>query len=233
MMGAFIGIVLILGGMFSLSNMRTSATRVKAIKAGDMDSYITLANICADAFQADVEWQTVSVYAGLENPDGWDTSVINYEVFDKVIETMQFGDGTKPGLVREMVAGSDAWKYALTTPATAISYAGVTDADTLSLTSRLLKNADVDITVLSGLEYFNPHMEDSDEVHDTEQVMQLSDITYVVTLKKGTMLVKQEYVLSGELLRARYSASNVTVAVDGSNAENRLVTQTAMRNYAE
>lgn len=230
-MAVFITIVLVLGGLFTTTSMRTSTARLKAQRAGDMESYITLANICADAFQADLEWQSVTLYPSVDNPNGWDLSTINYEVFDEALETMQLGDGVKSGLKRTDGPG-ESWLYQLTNPTTAIVYAGIDDSATLKLCNRLLENAEVSVTINSGLEYFNPKITSSRDMHEDEQVVQISDITYTVWLKKGITTIRQDYVLSGEMLKARYSTNNVQISVDGSSAVNQMVSQTATRTGA-
>lgn len=228
-LAVFITISLLLGGLFSASSVRATVARTNVVRAGDLDSYITIANLCADAFKEDLEWQGVTLYPNVANPSGWNLTNINYDVFEEAIDAIQNGDGAHAGLKLTDVDGG--WQYQLVNPINALTYAGINDNAVLSLAERLLDNADVKIVVHNDLSVYAPDRNAEKNIRASEQYLQLDDITFTVTLQKGVIRVQQDYVLSGEVMVARFTEAKVQVTIDGTEAENRMLSQTAIKNY--
>ena len=227
-LSVFIFVVLVLTGLFANLNTQRAAARTKATYAGDTDSYITLTNLCADAFQSDIEGQVVRLYADVGNPEGWQIEDAGYEIFDTAVQLMQKGDGTNQGLQRGENLESGEWFYQLTDPADALAFAGIEQADVLKITERLLKNGTVSVCVKTDFDV-NSIQIDEEGMRENEKKWEMGDVFYTVTLRKGTTKVNQEYKLSGEILVARYEDTMVRITVDGTNAKNQMISQTVTR----
>ena len=227
-LSVFIFVVLVLTGLFANLNTQRATARVKAVYAGDTDTYITLTNLCADAFQSDIEGQVVRLYADVGNPDGWQIENAGYEIFDTAVKMMQKGDASNPGLQRGDNLDTGEWYYQLTDPSDALAYAGIEREDITKITERLLKNGTVSICVKTDFDV-NSIQIDDDGMRENEKKWEMGDIFYTVTLRKGTTKVNQEYKISGEILVARYDDTMVRITVDGSKAKNQMISQTVTR----
>lgn len=211
-------VVMLISSLLALLVGQKASARAKAAEAGDLNSYIAITNLCADAFMDDLEGQTFSkVIASVDNPDG----EFGLEVFDEAAIKLQEG--------LTLVSRADgSWQHPLVVPMHAVEYAGVSDTKVLKLLSKLLDDASVEITVIGPLGVAGG-LADVDGEVENRDTMEMEDIFLRVTLKKGTTKVVQDYRLTGERLNARYEDTLIWFSVDDSGAECLLESQTVTR----
>ena len=220
----FLLLTMSIGSLFTLTVSNKTDSYEKAKQAGNINSYIALANVCADAFRNDLESQTVRINtADVNNPDG----AVGGDGGEDAIKIIQKGDASRQGLQLAAVAGEpDAWWYTLVNASDALAYAGVSDSDTLSATEKLLKDSKLTIKVLAPLTLSLSGEEDGTTM-ETGDTMTVDNIYYQVILTKGTTKITQDYCLEGEKLTGRFESSLVWIAVDGESATNNLTGQIA------
>lgn len=232
----FLLLTMTLGGLFSISASNRYRAYELAQSAGNVNAYIALANVCADAFRNDLEGQTVRVnIADVTNPTGSlggggtadSLAQIPTSVYEDAIKTIQMGGAGRNGLQLAAVAGEpDAWWYTLVDARDALDYAGVSDTASLNKTESLLENSKLTIKVLAPLTVSLSGEEDETQML-TGDTLTIDNIYYQVTLSKGTTKITQDYCLSGEKMTGRVENSLVWIAVDGSSASNTMTAQTA------
>ena len=233
----FLLLTMSIGGLFTLTVSNKTDSYEKAKQAGNINSYIALANVCADAFRNDLESQTVRINtADVNNPagavggdggEGVQPAQIPVTIYEDAIKIIQKGDASRQGLQLAAVAGEpDAWWYTLVNASDALAYAGVSDSDTLSATEKLLKDSKLTIKVLAPLTLSLSGEEDGTTM-ETGDTMTVDNIYYQVILTKGTTKITQDYCLEGEKLTGRFESSLVWIAVDGESATNNLTGQIA------
>ena len=215
----FLLLTMSIGSLFTLTVSNKTDSYEKAKLAGNINSYIALANVCADAFRNDLESQTVRINtADVNNPDGAvggdggegvQTEQIPVTIYEDAIKIIQKGDASRQGLQLAAVAGEpDAWWYTLVNASDALAYAGVSDSDTLSATEKLLKDSKLTIKVLAPLTLSLSGEEDGTTM-ETGDTMTVDNIYYQVILTKGTTKITQDYCLEGEKLTGRFEHSLV------------------------
>lgn len=228
----FVVVVMMLTSIFGILSGQTASARFKAGKAGETQSYITLANMCANAFQKDLEGQATRItMADVEHPDGdWGT-----EIYDKAIadiqKAIQLGNTDTNG----------NWKHTLSKPSDIIQYAGIPADNPLGIGNPanaaeaaqfelnkarshaleemkdLLEDSKVSITVEAPLEIFHG-AEENQELLQNGDTLLIQDILFDLVMTKGTTKVTQSYRLSGEKLIGRFTMSNEASAPEGGTS---------------
>ena len=104
----FLLLTMSIGSLFTLTVSNKTDSYEKAKQAGNINSYIALANVCADAFRNDLESQTVRINtADVNNPDGAvggdggegvQTEQIPVTIYEDAIKIIQKGDASRQGL---------------------------------------------------------------------------------------------------------------------------------------
>ena len=215
-------VVLTLSALFSLSVAQKANARANTQKAGSASSYVTIANLCADAFKNDLEGQSASIAtASVDNPTG----DFGLEVYDEAATTIQHGLTFKEG-------ADGSWQHTLTNPSDIIEYAGIMDDDVTKLLNTLLKDAKVSITVESVLSVVTVNSS-SEDAEDVGNSFKFDDIYYRVVLTKGTWKITQDYCLKNEKLIGRFDDTLVDMRVNGDNATNKLISQTVTSKNIE
>lgn len=236
----FLLLTMTMGSLFTLTVSNKTSAYEKARHAGAINAYISLANVCADAFRNDLEAQTVRInIADVTNPGGTlegeggeggeagGTPQIPATIYEDAIEIIQKGNASRQGLQLAAVSGeAGAWWYTLTSAEDALAYAGVADSKTLDATGKLLKDSKLTIKVLAPLTLSLSGEEDG-TIMETGDTMTVDNIYYQVILTKGTTKITQDYCLEGEKLTGRFESSLVWIAVDGDAATNKLTGQIA------
>lgn len=248
----FVVVVMMLTSIFGMLTGQTASAKIKAGKAGETQSYITLANMCANAFQTDLEGQATRItMADVAHPDGdWGA-----EIYDKAIAniqtSIQLGD----------VDAEGAWAHTLTNPVDIIQYAGIPADNSLSIDNPadmeeaaqfelnkarnqaltemndLLKDSKVSITVKAPLEVFHG-AEGNQELLQNGDTLLIQDILFDLVLTKGTTKVNQSYRLTGEYLTGRFTMSeeeptkpeSAWCTINNTNAVCNLESQTVTRS---
>ena len=182
-----------------------------------MQSYIALANLCADAFVDDLESQSTSIYADVSSPDGLEINFTTYEAQIENIQNSLMIPATEPD-------DDGKWKYVLSNPMLPIEYAGIEDSNFLKYAKKLLNEAKLSIPVKGPLAVTEPDNDDEDFGAAEEHVV-INDILFEVVLEKGTRKVVQEYRLSGEKLAVRADDTSALFQIRGDDAECILESQ--------
>lgn len=215
-------LTLMLTGLFSITNAQQESARLKVSEAGEVNSYIALANMCADAFRCDLEglyWKKNT--ADVDDPTGAGSDY-GIEIYDEAIVMFQnalmLGDAPNE---------DGSWTYQLTTPYAAVEYAGVSDTDAVDYMYELLNGGKLTVLVqgpfaVTAADGDIPALANGDYVT-------ISDITFTLRLTKGTWLVEQQYRLSGEKLTGRYEGAQALFSIDGEDAVCQLERQTVSR----
>jgi len=191
---------------------------MKAESAGDINSYITLANLCAGAFQDDIEAQSVEmVVASVTDPDASDVSL---DVFHTAISEIQTSLST--------TSGTGAWQHTLSNPYDAVEFAGFRSGDAKTHAESLLTDATVTIDVSAPLSVTITH-EAMEKGLDGGCQVPIDDIEFCVTLEKGSWRIIQNYRLSGAVMEGRLVGAKALLFVNGELAECKLEYQTVMR----
>ena len=210
----FFMLALTMGSLFSLSAAQKTKARLKAAQSANTMNYVTIANLCADAFKSDLESQTVRIVpAGVDNPEG----EYGFEIYDEALQTMQ------SGLTRQD-NGDGTWLYTLTDPNDIIEFTGLTDSDTVKDMTTLLKDARVDITVTGNFSAVGGGEDDQQQLVTGDKIT-LGEIYYQVVLRKGTWKITQDYCLKNEAITGRFEDTLVWMAIDGERAENDMTGQ--------
>lgn len=215
---------LIITSLFSITLSQQNLAREKAKDAGNTNSYIALANMCADAFRCDFEslvWRRN--IASVEDPLG--TMDFGIEIYDEAIA--QFQEAMTYGEAEEDEDTSPSWRYTLTVPMDAAEYAGIGHAEARRYIQDLLEDARVIIIVQDALHVYTEN-EDIPALANGDSVS-VGDINFTLQMIKGTWFIEQSYCLSGEQLVGRYNDAQARFSVDGTEAECRLVRQTVSR----
>lgn len=216
---------LMVGSMLAITTAQMNLSRSRAERAGDTESYVALANLCADAFKDELEAQSASVsIVSTEDPDGMELTL---SVYDDIVEKMHV-ELIKPGTTPDEENGG-RWTYILTDPILPIEYAGLEDKDFRNKSDDLLKDARLSISVDAPFSVSAP-VDGMALTFETGDEIYFDDITFTVILEKGTTQVIQHYRLSGEILSARYTPALAIGSVDGSRAVCVLESQSVSRN---
>lgn len=203
-------------------NVQRAQVRHRVETAGTTESFIALANICADAFKYDLEMQHSRIaLTSVEFPDGIEVSLDTYDSAVRSFQAALSSDGTY---------SSGEWEYCIHDPKALIEYAGITDRDFVKIIDSLLEDAAFSITVRNGLELSGSLSEDESITFNTGDELPIEDVLFTVVLEKGTTQVIQEYRLSGEKLYARYGGSMLSLSVDSADAANTMESQLITRN---
>ena len=207
--------------LLKLSNAQMMASRKKAETVGQVNAYISIANICADTFRSDLEglyW--LMTVADLENMHG--NAGYGLEIYDQAIEKFQTALTLKK-------LESGGWLYHLSDPTVALEYAGVNDKETLSYLTELLDGSTVTITIHNDLTAYNSDNEENAPLDDKGNVS-IADIIFTVHLKRGAWNVIQTYRLSGEKMMGRFGEGQNKFIIDGQDAKCQLESQIVTKN---
>lgn len=220
-----------LAAIFSISVSQREKARRNAEKAGDINSYITIANLCADAFKNDLESEVVSFEASLTNLSAEYGAEIYHDATKMIQEELTKDEGETAG----------SWIYYLKDPKDVFDYIGVTSAEMSTVAERLLEHASVKITIKEPLT--GDEIEETDDISlEDGNTVSLDAIYYTVVLEKGTTYIEQDYCLEGEHLicDVKYDSRNpgvvsrVQIKVNAENANNMLISQTVYtKNHKE
>ena len=218
--------------MLSLATTQRLNTKGAAEKAGDLASYIAIANLCADAFRDDLESQYSDLpIATVDDVDGL---IVTFEDYAQIVENIQ-----QP-LKRELASGEDispAWLYLLSDPTAPLDYTGLetpNNEDFSNYYRDLIRGAKLEIRVDAPVSISGATVDDTGITYQSGDRLYLNDITYTVTLERGMTHVIQHYRLTGEYVRYTYMTAYVHGEVSGERAQNILesqsVSQTAIRS---
>jgi hypothetical protein len=182
-----------------------SILKQKVETSGYSESYITVSDMCANAFVEDLESQYASIVTATVTNINGDYDLNIYHTACRQIQTalQQSSDG-------------DVWYHKLTDPIDILSYSEITDESTISFLTELLNNATVSIAVSSDIDVTTP--ENTTYANENLNKFEINDIYFSVTLEKGTTKITQNYVLSGEVLYGKYETAVVRCSIDNSNA---------------
>lgn len=219
------GATLMITTMLSLATTQRLRTKDSAERAGDLTSYITFANLCADAFRDDLESQFAEmVVATVEDVEGVELTFSDY---------MSLVQDIQAPLVRQagdVDVAAPEWLYVLHDAAAPIEYVGLDttgNADFVAFYKSLLQGAKLEIRVDEPLAISGATVDNLALTYGTGDRLLLNDIYYTVTLEKGTTRLIQHYKLTGEYVRFIYSDVFVRASVSGERASNVLIAQTA------
>lgn len=197
------------------------SARQKAADSGQVTSYVSIANACADTFCADFEslfW--VTTVADLENMYG--NTEISLEIFDEALKKFQ--------AALELQRTDDPiWQYVLTDPSLAMGYAGIEDKKTVTYLAKIIEDATVTIQIHNTLSLYARGNEEDNGAADGD-VIDVADIIFSVQLEKGTWKITQVYRLSGEKIVGLYGDAQNKFYIDGSEAVCQLESQIVTRN---
>lgn len=225
----FIMLTIIFAGIFSTVVAQKNSAIIKARTAGDVNSYITLCNICAGAFKDDLEGQSVNIIvASVENPDGSIDEEYVAELYDEAITKIQESLKHNEKNDSEM---PEAWFHTLENPRDALDYEGITHEGVLETADRLLENATVSIKVLGPMRANQSSFWEIEDAQSSTAV--IDDILFEVVLKKGTTKVVQNYCLKNEKIAGRFDESGAHMTVQGDTSELILQSQTVTRKNIE
>ena len=207
--------------LLKLSVSSMNDTRQKAEDIGQANTFIAVANICADTFLSDLEGLSwLMTVADINNLYGVSHADYGIEIYDKAIgmfqEAMQLQD-----------LGEGRWQYHLTDPWLAFEYAGLADRDTRKYLDNQLKDAKIVLTVLAPLSVYSEEGDKTD-LQDEDSIS-ITDIIFTVKLTKGTWRLTQTYRLSGVKLLGSFGEAQVRFAIDGDEAVCHLEGQTITR----
>lgn len=220
----FAGLVIVLSGMFSLVIAQKNNALKKGNSAGSLDSYVAIANLCADCFKSQFESKGAQFTPTVDNP----TAEYGSEIFDTSLQLIQqnLSDGN--------ISEDGSWVWKVKNPKTVIEYASIMDnEDAAALANELLDNAVLKVTVSGGFS-----VTDTGERHpeiNAKDVVDVDPIFFTVVLRKGTTEIVQNYKLEGELMTRRHDTDaddnivRVNINIYGKDAANTLLGQTASR----
>ena len=211
----FLTATIALGGLMGINVSERNKAEQGAKTAGNTDAYISIANVCADAFIDDLLTQrTTLVIADITNPTG----DFSFDVYDKAIENIQ------TALCRR-TAADGSWYHHLTDPMDTLDYSGIDTGKIRTYLASLLKDATVTIHIFQPMAVEFDKDNDNSATLLTGDNLTIEDIEYEVVLKKGAWLVKQEYKYSGAKIFARYDDTAITITVDGEDGVNQMTSQ--------
>lgn len=111
----FLLLTMSIGSLFTLTVSNKTDSYEKAKQAGNINSYIALANVCADAFRNDLKVkqfastrQMSTILTGAVGGDGGEgvqTEQIPVTIYEDAIKIIQKGDASRQGLQLAAVAG--------------------------------------------------------------------------------------------------------------------------------
>lgn len=220
----FAGLVLVLSGMFTLILSQQRNAQQKAEESGVLDSYIAIANLCADGFKYQLEGKGAQFNPSVDNP----TAEYGDEVFESALQMIQadLSDGA--------ASEDGSWSWKIKNPKTIMEYSAVIDNDSAAaLADELLDKATLEVGIsqdmteeISGRRYSGIHAID---------IAEIDPIYFTVTLEKGTVKIVQQYRLAGELMTRNHDTDSdgnivhVNIKINGSNSTCTLIEQKATR----
>ena len=222
------GALLMIASLLSMTTAQRLRARNTAEKAGDIASYIAIANLCADAFRDDLESQFADMpVVTVENIDGTQMTFVDYEEMLGRMQKalMETDDPDEEGAVY--------WTYVLSDPEAPMEYSGLDsafNADFVAYHRELLRNAGLEIRVDAPLGIAGATVHGGEIAYNSDDKLYLNDICYTVTLEKGTMRLTQKYRLTGEYIQFNYLDTSVHGSISGDRAQNILEEQQLLQN---
>lgn len=211
--------VLIVGSMTTITSKHKDMAITRAANAGRIESYIALANLCADLFRTELE----NTHYSLALTEGAHVEGIELDLssYENALRAMQL-QVTSPHAPAGGPAGS--WLYPLSDPAEPLSYIGIDNDALKNYTDQILDGATIQIQIDAPLSLAYTVEEDL-SFEDTDE-MYLNDIWYTITLKKGTFTLVQRYRLSDEIFVAQKNMTLLMTTIDPRFAKTAMVSQT-------
>lgn len=216
-------VTLMMSSMLALINAQAFKSRMRAENAGVVESYIALANLCADSFVSDIEAMRIGSIpvASVENPLGREITIGTY---DEVLQDMQDSLTMDDTTIEE-----GKWRYVLDDPKLSLDFVPTVNTDFSELAEELLDNATLKIVVASGMTV--TQAVDGETIRfKGEDHLYIDDIVFTVTLTKGTTRVVQNYILTNEIFTARFTGGTMTCYISGEKAVCTLESQYVTRN---
>lgn len=209
---AFLFITATIGLLLSISIEQRENMRKRTEISGTAEIFVSMAAVCADGFKADVEAQTVTVFANVFNPQGNWGDVQYREALNRIQHSLAF-----------YTKADGSWIYRkISDPMACLSYAEISDPAVYELLDKTMSGAEVEIFVHTPFSV-SPGLEEN------EASACLNEVKYQVTITKGTWKIDQTYSLTGEKLIKEPAYGGTTLTIDGQNARNKMTHQRITR----
>lgn len=233
-------ITMTVAALLSLVLAQAQTSRRSAEHSGNIDSYVTLTSICADAFLEDVMAQQINVtttdvlspFTGNITPEHFEkaASLLQYGKLNIVTEKYEGGLQSKPDENGEWVHDGE-WVHTLQNPYDAIATAEIENDEFNAFAAELLTNATVEVKIDRPIQFRN--IETS--ISNTGGTVEVDDFYCNVTLYKGTTKIEQSYLVSGLVATGQKSSAGImTCNIHKSDYFTcELMAQTVVRNNIE